>query len=351
MTKQTMGEFLGVLRKSHGYTQQEVAEKLNVSNRTLSSWETDRTTPDILLLPAIADLYGVTVDELIRGVRGENAESENKVEFSENALHASRKHRYGKFSTNSIILTGVGCFCSALFAVAFILNLYLATPLWLDLLLWILSACGVIACGIILLTFKHNLMVTEGIVLNEDYAEENKAFAFTVNRKTVNYLLICALPLLVVALVLLCVFIPEIYHLDNYVFTHYNLSYAEYAYYETLRSLEIKAYLIAILPTAIIGLCLLSAYGIINKIIFNKFADDEQEIIFKRNSKFLLIISFIEGAVLVISTISLFTTYIYEDSFWMEGVPPVCMILIALTFLICSIIYVVKRKKLKYDFR
>ena len=61
-----MGEFLALLRKTNGFTQQDVADKLNISNRTLSSWETDRTTPDILLLPSIADLYGVTVDELLR---------------------------------------------------------------------------------------------------------------------------------------------------------------------------------------------------------------------------------------------------------------------------------------------
>ena len=65
MSKQTTGEFMATLRKANGYTQADVAEKLNISNRTLSSWETDRTLPDVLMLPAIADLYGVTVDELL----------------------------------------------------------------------------------------------------------------------------------------------------------------------------------------------------------------------------------------------------------------------------------------------
>ena len=142
MIKQTLGEFLSTLRKAHGYTQQEVAEKLNVSNKTLSSWETDRTAPDLLMLPVIADLYGVTIDELIRGMREENGE---KTEFSENAIHSARKYRFGKFSTKSIILTSVGCFCSVWFSVMFILNLSVDTPLWLDLLLMFLSAGGVIA--------------------------------------------------------------------------------------------------------------------------------------------------------------------------------------------------------------
>ena len=56
MAKQTAGEFLAMLRKAHGYTQSEIAEKLNISDRTLSSWETDRTMPDLLLLPALAEI-------------------------------------------------------------------------------------------------------------------------------------------------------------------------------------------------------------------------------------------------------------------------------------------------------
>ena len=64
-----MGEFLAALRKSKGYTQQEVADTLGVSNKTVSSWETGASCPDISMLPVLAELYGVTCDELIRGKR------------------------------------------------------------------------------------------------------------------------------------------------------------------------------------------------------------------------------------------------------------------------------------------
>ena len=69
MSKLPMGEFLSVLRKSKGYTQQEVADILGVSNKTVSSWEFGGSCPDISMLPAIAELYGVTCDELLRGER------------------------------------------------------------------------------------------------------------------------------------------------------------------------------------------------------------------------------------------------------------------------------------------
>ena len=69
MENNRMGEFLAALRKSKGYTQQEVADSLGVSNKTVSSWETGASCPDISMLPVLAELYGVTCDELIRGKR------------------------------------------------------------------------------------------------------------------------------------------------------------------------------------------------------------------------------------------------------------------------------------------
>ncbi len=67
--KSNIGEFLAILRKSKGMTQQEVADRLGVSNKTVSSWETGASCPDISMLPAIAELFGVTCDELLRGER------------------------------------------------------------------------------------------------------------------------------------------------------------------------------------------------------------------------------------------------------------------------------------------
>lgn len=69
MSENQIGEFLAVLRKSKGYTQQEVAERLGVSNKTISSWETGASCPDISLLPVLAEFYEVTCDEIVRGRR------------------------------------------------------------------------------------------------------------------------------------------------------------------------------------------------------------------------------------------------------------------------------------------
>ena len=67
MEKKTMGQFLSILRKNAGMTQKDLAEKLNVSDKAISRWERDENAPDINLLPIIADIFGVTCDELLRG--------------------------------------------------------------------------------------------------------------------------------------------------------------------------------------------------------------------------------------------------------------------------------------------
>ena len=64
-----VGTFMKELRKEKGMTQEQAAERLNVSNRTVSRWETGTNMPDISLLLEIADLYGVSIPELIDGER------------------------------------------------------------------------------------------------------------------------------------------------------------------------------------------------------------------------------------------------------------------------------------------
>ena len=101
--KQTIGEFLSTLRKAKGYTQQEVADKLDISNKTLSNWECDKALPDILLLPALAEIYGVTVDEIVSGERKSQA-----IKISEKAEKSVYRSKLAKFSLRAWILTGLG---------------------------------------------------------------------------------------------------------------------------------------------------------------------------------------------------------------------------------------------------
>lgn len=69
MEKKTIGSFIAALRKANGMTQKELAERLNVSDKTISRWERDDGAPDLSAIPVIAEVFGVTCDELLRGQR------------------------------------------------------------------------------------------------------------------------------------------------------------------------------------------------------------------------------------------------------------------------------------------
>lgn len=59
MDTKKIGQFLKFLRRENGFTQEELAEKLNVSSRTVSRWETGANMPDLSILMEIAELYQV----------------------------------------------------------------------------------------------------------------------------------------------------------------------------------------------------------------------------------------------------------------------------------------------------
>ncbi len=65
MSKETLGQKIANLRKEKGLTQEELAEKLDVSSQAVSKWENDISCPDIMLLPKLADIFGTTVDSLL----------------------------------------------------------------------------------------------------------------------------------------------------------------------------------------------------------------------------------------------------------------------------------------------
>ena len=74
MERKTMGAFIAALRKASGMTQKELAEKLNVSDKSVSRWERADGAPDLSLIPVIAEIFGVTCDELLRGERRTEAQ-------------------------------------------------------------------------------------------------------------------------------------------------------------------------------------------------------------------------------------------------------------------------------------
>ncbi len=113
MEKKTMGSFIAALRRAKGMTQRELAERLNVSDKTVSRWERDEGYPDLSLIPVIAEIFGVTSDELLRGQRSSTKTSSDE-EVQDSApkkgakeLKMLQSKMVASFRSRSILAMGI----------------------------------------------------------------------------------------------------------------------------------------------------------------------------------------------------------------------------------------------------
>lgn len=118
MEKKTIGKFISALRKANGMTQKELGEKLFVSDKTVSRWECDECTPELSLIPLIAEIFDVTTDELLRGER--NNPDRDAINYEETAnrqkLKSDRQFklildkRNRKYKNLTLISIGISIF-------------------------------------------------------------------------------------------------------------------------------------------------------------------------------------------------------------------------------------------------
>lgn len=72
---QTFGSRISALRKEKGMTQSALAEKMGVTDKAVSKWERDLSFPDVGSLPKLAQIFELTVDELLQGTPVPKAET------------------------------------------------------------------------------------------------------------------------------------------------------------------------------------------------------------------------------------------------------------------------------------
>lgn len=102
------------LRKQKGFSQEELANRLNVSRQTISKWEVGESTPDMEKLVAISDLFGVSLDELVMDKTPQKAEpsvqvvkSELYSDVKEHVLTEANKQRAKKGLKIASIVFGI----------------------------------------------------------------------------------------------------------------------------------------------------------------------------------------------------------------------------------------------------
>ena len=77
MKKKTLGMMISSLRKEKGMTQLELAEKMGVTDKAVSKWERDLSYPDLNSIPKLAEIFGVSVEDLMQN-RLESQREEKK---------------------------------------------------------------------------------------------------------------------------------------------------------------------------------------------------------------------------------------------------------------------------------
>lgn len=80
MDAKVTGCFIAQLRKELGLTQKELAEKLEVTDKAISRWETGKGLPDTSLLKPLAEIFGVSVGELLSGKRMDDSQIKNQAD-------------------------------------------------------------------------------------------------------------------------------------------------------------------------------------------------------------------------------------------------------------------------------
>ena len=97
-----MGSFLAELRKEHNLTQAELGEKLGVTNKTISRWETGNYMPPVEMLEELSNMYGMTINELLSGKKlsteeyKEMAETNIKETLKASTFELKEKQEYFK---------------------------------------------------------------------------------------------------------------------------------------------------------------------------------------------------------------------------------------------------------------
>ncbi len=112
MNAKIIGEHIKKFRKEKGLTQQQLADSLFVSDKTISRWELGKGLPDIEELPRIAAMLNISIDRLVGNDTGENAET------AENAEQPSKSKKYRR----TIIISAAVCALAAIVGFCFLFS-------------------------------------------------------------------------------------------------------------------------------------------------------------------------------------------------------------------------------------
>ena len=135
MDQVKIGKFIKTVRKEKSYTQREVAEKLNISEKTVSKWETGNGLPEVGLMLPLCDLLGIGVNELLSGERLDEKQYHQRAEETIMDLLKERAEAKKK-----LVMSVVICVTTILAGVVFVMLAgLLEMESWLRIVLIVLA--------------------------------------------------------------------------------------------------------------------------------------------------------------------------------------------------------------------
>ncbi len=161
MDQEKIGKFIAICRKEQDLTQEQLAEKLNVSNKTVSRWENGNGFPDISLLQPLCEILNISVNELLLGEKIPEDNYRKKVEENvinileeSNRLLKSKAYRFLPEIKTDLSFPTILTIIFVVLKLTKTINwpwVWVVSPIWIFLLL------AFIFLAIILIVNKNNI--------------------------------------------------------------------------------------------------------------------------------------------------------------------------------------------------
>ena len=135
MDQRKIGQFIAEMRKEHGLTQRELADKLMISDKTVSKWERGNGLPEVSLMMPLCDVLQISVNELLSGTR--LLSSEYKKNAEENIMRLMNETQRAKRSLWLGILAVVVTFLAGLTLI--MLSGFLEMENWMRIVLIVIG--------------------------------------------------------------------------------------------------------------------------------------------------------------------------------------------------------------------
>jgi len=165
MNQQKIGEFLRQLRNENTLTQEQLAEQIRVSRRTISRWETGSNLPDLSILIELADFYGVDLRELLDGERKSEKMNKELEETVRKAANYSNEDKQ-KLKKRLHILFVVGLAAFIIYLAMNVLGIANKTPVY--------EGVSGFSLGI-----SFGMMIV-GVIMTSRYASKIQAFKMKI---------------------------------------------------------------------------------------------------------------------------------------------------------------------------